>query len=63
MVLGYPHPDHLLRQLTSRQLTEWMAYATIEQVGNPVAIPDPVADRKDKRGEIEAGFKRMQEKQ
>ena len=40
-----------------------MAFATIEQIGDPVAIPDPVADRKVKREEVEGGFKRMMEKQ
>lgn len=31
--LGYPHPDHLLRELTSKQLSEWMAYFMLEPFG------------------------------
>lgn len=33
MLLGAPHPDHLTRQLTSRQLAEWEAYLSIEPRG------------------------------
>ena len=33
LALGYPHPDHLLAQLTSSQLAGWMAYAAIEPFG------------------------------
>lgn len=33
LALGYPHPDHLLRELTSKQLTEWMAYSLLEPFG------------------------------
>ena len=31
--LGYPHPDYLLDQLTSSQLSEWMVYDTIDPIG------------------------------
>jgi hypothetical protein len=31
--LGYPHPDILLAQLSSSQISEWMAYASIEPFG------------------------------
>lgn len=34
--LGYPHPDHLLRQLTSSQLTEWIAYSMVEPFGTDI---------------------------
>lgn len=29
MALGYPHPDALLAVLTSRQVAEWQAYASL----------------------------------
>ena len=31
--LGYASPDHLLKELTSTQLTEWMAFARIAPFG------------------------------
>lgn len=31
--MGYPHPDYLLKYLTSRQITEWFAYYKIEPFG------------------------------
>jgi hypothetical protein len=52
----------LLAQLSSRQLGEWMAFGTIEQIGNPVRIEDPMAKRKAKRAGIEAGLKSLMEK-
>ena len=33
MALGYPHPDILLEQITSRQLGEWIAYYRIDPWG------------------------------
>lgn len=33
LALGYPHPDYLLRMLTSRQITEWLAYYDLEPWG------------------------------
>lgn len=33
MALGYAHPDHLLRELTSWQISEWLAYYQIEPFG------------------------------
>lgn len=33
MELGYPHPDQLLKELTSEQLTEWMAFNLIDPIG------------------------------
>jgi len=35
--LGYPHPDHLLAQLTSSQLAGWMTYAALEPFGEYAA--------------------------
>ena len=32
--LGYPHPDVLLSQITSKQLGEWMAYYNVEPFGD-----------------------------
>ena len=31
--LGFAHPDHLLDQLTSRQLSEWEAYDRLDPIG------------------------------
>jgi len=31
--LGYAHPDHLLDDLTSSQISEWIAYDRIDPVG------------------------------
>ena len=53
----------MLRALTSRQLSDWMAYAMIEQVGNPMHVEDEKGKRKAKRVGIEAGFKSLMEKQ
>ena len=33
MALGYPHPDYLLTQITSAQLSEWIAYSILEPFG------------------------------
>lgn len=33
MALGYSHPDHLLRELSSWQVTEWLAYYGLEPFG------------------------------
>lgn len=33
LALGYAHPDHLLSQLTSPQLTDWLAYMSIYPIG------------------------------
>lgn len=34
MALGFPHPDHLLRTLDSRQIADWIAYDQI----NPIDV-------------------------
>ena len=31
--MGYPHPDYLLEELTSEQLSEWEAYDRIDPIG------------------------------
>ena len=31
--MGYPHPDHLLKQLTSSQVSEWEAYDRLDPIG------------------------------
>lgn len=31
--MGYAHPDHLLEQITSEQLSEWEAYNRMEPIG------------------------------
>lgn len=33
IALGYPHPDHLLAQLTSHQYSELLAFHSIEPIG------------------------------
>lgn len=33
LALGFPHPDHLMRELTSYQLAEWQAYYSLEPWG------------------------------
>jgi hypothetical protein len=33
LALGYPHPDYLLRMLSSTQFNEWLAYAALEPFG------------------------------
>ena len=33
LALGYPHPDYLAPLLSSAQLTEWMAYFSVEPFG------------------------------
>lgn len=33
LALGFPHPDFLSKVLNSRQVAEWMAYASIEPFG------------------------------
>lgn len=43
LALGYAHPDHLLRELTSWQITEWLAYYQIEPWG-------------EERGDLRAGI-------
>lgn len=63
MALGYPHPDLMLQQLTSRQISEMMAFAQIEPVGAPVP-PDPdevkKAEHKKQRANFEAGMRALQ---
>jgi len=53
----------MLREMTSRQLAEWEAYATIEPIGNPVDVVPPEKQRKVRRAKVEAGFKSLMEKQ
>ena len=36
--MGYPHPDILLRQLSSNQIAEWMAYSQLEPFGEKEAF-------------------------
>jgi len=43
--LGYPHPDHLLRALNSRQLAEWIAFCRVEQAAVEVT-PEQMLARK-----------------
>jgi len=62
MELGYPHPDVMLQCMTSQQAAEWYAYATIEQVGNPVNVEDPKAVMKARRARVESGLKTLMEK-
>ena len=31
--MGYAHPDHLLNELTSRQISEWEAYDRLDPIG------------------------------
>lgn len=31
--LGYAHPDHLLDELTSEQVSEWIAYDQLDPIG------------------------------
>lgn len=33
LALGFPHPHHLLAQLTASELSQWMAYAAVEPFG------------------------------
>jgi hypothetical protein len=33
-MLGVPHPDHLLRVLTSKQVAEWQAFLSLEPRGD-----------------------------
>lgn len=37
LALGEPHPDHLYAKLTSRQVTEWQAYYSLEPFGEDMA--------------------------
>jgi len=37
LALGFPHPDHMLAVLTSKQITEWIEYHAIEPWGEPAA--------------------------
>ena len=53
----------LLAQLTSRQVAEWIAYASIENVGDPVAIKTEEGEQKARRARVEGGFKSLMEKQ
>jgi hypothetical protein len=43
LALGYKHPDFLLSQLSSRQIAEWLAYNSIEPIG-------------EMRGDLQAGI-------
>ncbi len=52
----------MLASMTARQAAEWYAYATIEQVGNPVSVEDPKAVAKARRARVEAGFRSLMEK-
>jgi hypothetical protein len=36
--LGYAHPDYFLAEVTSAQLSDWIAYAQLEPVGHPVEM-------------------------
>jgi len=33
LALGIPHPDFLIEQLSSRQISEWIAFARIQPLG------------------------------
>ena len=60
--MGYPHPDILLKSITSKQLADWMAFATLEQVGEPVP-PDKEkiakAKKKEHRDKFEGGMRSL----
>lgn len=43
-------------------MVEWMAYATLEPVGNPVDVEKPERVKKARRERVENGFKRLMEK-
>ena len=34
LVIGVPHPDYLIDMLTSRQLGDWLAFMSIETIGD-----------------------------
>lgn len=42
LALGYPHPDYLMDQITSRQFVDWMAFERLDPIGG-------------QRGDIQAG--------
>lgn len=49
----------MLQELSSRQVAEWMAFATMEQVGNPLP-PEPKEAKNDgkvKRARIESSLR------
>jgi len=45
----------MLQMMTSKQLNEWMAFATMEPVGEPVP-PDPEEMKKKKQQQQRANF-------
>lgn len=61
MELGYPHPDHLLRALTSSQLAGWLSYCRLMKVGPPMPN-DPNAERKNQRMKFEDGMRHLMNK-
>lgn len=53
----------MLASMTSSQVAEWMAFARLEQVGNPVYEDEESATkrkRKDQRHNFEAGMRALQ---
>ena len=53
----------MLRVMSSKQIAEWYAYATLEPVGNPVNIESDEDKAKARRVRVEEGFKSLMEKQ
>ena len=65
LALGYPHPDHLLKELNSRQIGEWSAFGMMEPIGQPIPS-DPEQIQKDKnktqRAKLEGGLRALKDK-
>jgi len=63
--LGFIHPDVMLAQMTSKQLTEWLAISTMEIIGEQTP-PDPeeVARQKQaaQRAKLEGGLRALRDK-
>ena len=63
MELGFAHPDMMLRSMSSKQIAEWYAYATLEPVGNAQNIQTDEGKAKARRARVEGGLKSLMEKQ
>lgn len=54
----------MLADMTSVQAAEWFAYATIEQIGNPVPnVKTKEGQKKERRARVESGLRSLMEKQ
>ena len=53
----------MLAQLSSAQVADWMAYAQLEPVGNPVDIEAPKQKVKRIKSDLRGFFNSMMEKQ